>query len=51
MTRQNRGIELLDVPTYTVRLGGVGNNPTDLGIDVSKALFAPRVGASFRARA
>ena len=58
MTRQNRGIELLDLPTYTagsigqaplvVHLGGVGNNPTDLGIDVSKTLFAPRVGASYR---
>jgi len=58
MTRQNRGIELLDLPTYTagsvgqaplvVRLGGVGDNPTDLGIDVSKTLFAPRLGASYR---
>ena len=48
MARENRGIELLDVPTYTVRLGGVGNNPKDLGIKVSKTLFAPRVGASYR---
>ena len=44
MTRENRGIELLDIPTYTVQLGGVGSNPKDLGIKVSKTLFAPRVG-------
>ncbi len=58
MSRENRGIELIDLPTYTagsigqaplvVRLGGVGNNPQDLGIKVSKTLFAPRVGASYR---
>jgi hypothetical protein len=48
MSRQDRGIELLDVAAYTVRLGGVGNNPKDLGIDVNKALFAPRLGASYR---
>jgi outer membrane receptor protein involved in Fe transport len=48
MSRENRGIELLDIPTYTVMLGGVGNNPKDLGIKVSKTLFAPRVGASYR---
>jgi len=48
MTRQDRGIELLDLDTFTVRLGGVGGNPTDLGIEVSKTLFAPRVGAAYR---
>jgi outer membrane receptor protein involved in Fe transport len=48
MSRENRGIELLDIPSYTVRLGGVGNNPKDLGIKVSKTLFAPRVGVSYR---
>ena len=48
MARENRGIELLDIPTYTVRLGGVGNNPKDLGIKVSKTLFAPRLGVSYR---
>jgi hypothetical protein len=48
MTRESRGIELLDTSTFTVRLGGVGGNPEDLGIDVSKALFAPRVGAAYR---
>ncbi len=48
MTRQDRGIELLDVNTFNVRLGGLGGNPADLGIDVSKTLFAPRVGAAYR---
>lgn len=48
MTRQNRGIELLDLNTYTVKLGGVGGNPKDLGIEVDKALIAPRLGAAYR---
>ncbi len=48
MTRQNRGIELLDIPTYTVKLGGVGGNPMDLGLKVSNTLFAPRLGAAYR---
>jgi len=48
MTRQNRGIELLDTSTFIVKLGGLGGNPEDLGIDVSKTLFAPRFGAAYR---
>jgi hypothetical protein len=32
----------------TVLLGGLGNNPTDLGIKVSSTLFAPRLGAVYR---
>jgi carboxypeptidase family protein/TonB-dependent receptor-like protein len=48
MARENRGIEVLDLATYTVRLGGVGNNPTDLGLKVSKTLFAPRLGVAYR---
>ncbi len=48
MSRQDRGIELLDVNTFNVRLGGLGGNPQDLGIDVSKTLFAPRIGAAYR---
>ena len=48
MSRENRGIELLDLSTFTVKLGGVGGNPEDLGIDVSKTLFAPRFGAAYR---
>ena len=48
MQREDRGIEVLDIPTYTVRLGGIGGNPMDLGLKVSKTLFAPRIGASYR---
>ena len=48
MMRQDRGIELLDVNTFTVRLGGVGGNEDDLGIKVSNTLFAPRFGAAYR---
>jgi hypothetical protein len=48
MTRQSRGIELLDIPTFTVKLGGVGSNPKDLGLKVSNTLFAPRLGAAYR---
>jgi hypothetical protein len=48
MTRADRGIEQVDLDTLTVRLGGLGNNPTDLGIKVSNTLFAPRLGAIYR---
>jgi len=48
MTRADRGIEQLDLNTMNVRLGGVGGNPEDLGIKVSKTLFAPRFGAVYR---
>ena len=45
MSRENRGIEVLDYATFNVLLGGVGNVPKDNGIKVSKTLFAPRLGA------
>jgi outer membrane receptor protein involved in Fe transport len=48
MMRQDRGIELLDFDTFNIRLGGLGGNPRDLGIKVSKTLFAPRFGAAYR---
>ena len=31
-----------------MKLGGLGGNPKDLGIEVSKTLFAPRLGAAYR---
>ncbi len=34
--------------TFNVRLGGLGGNPKDLGIKVSKTLFAPRLGVAYR---
>jgi hypothetical protein len=48
MHRADRGIERVDLSTMTVLLGGVGGNPENLGIKVSKKLFAPRLGAVYR---
>jgi len=58
MRRADRGIEKVvgandlnstrNLDQLVVALGGVGNNPMDLGIKVSKALFAPRLGAIYR---
>ena len=49
MSRENRGIEQLDLPTFNVRLGGVGGNPEELnGLTPDKDLFAPRLGAAYR---
>jgi Carboxypeptidase regulatory-like domain/TonB dependent receptor-like, beta-barrel len=47
-TRADRGLERYDVNTNTMRVGGVGVVPKDLGVKVSKTLFAPRVGITFR---
>jgi outer membrane receptor protein involved in Fe transport len=48
MMRENRGLELLDYNTFNIQLGGLGGNPDDLGIRVSKTLFAPRLGVAYR---
>ena len=48
MSRADRGLELLDLNTFQIRLGGLGGNPKDLGIEVSKTLFAPRLGLAYR---
>ncbi len=48
MTRADRGIEQVDLNTLTVKLGGLGGNPKDLGIKVSHTLFAPRLGGVYR---
>ena len=48
MQRADRGIEQVDLSNLTVNLGGLGNTPKDLGIKVSKTLFAPRLGAVYR---
>jgi hypothetical protein len=58
MTRADRGIERIEgandltstrqLKSLNVLLGGLGSTPTNLGITVSKALFAPRVGAVYR---
>ena len=38
----------MDLDTLEVLLGGLGGNPDDLGIKVSKTLFAPRLGLVYR---
>ncbi len=49
MTRATgKGIERLDPATNLVYLGGRGNVPKDVGISVSKKLFAPTVGIAYR---
>jgi hypothetical protein len=48
MMRADRGIERLDLTTFNVLIGAVGRVPDDLGIKVSKGLWAPRVGAAYR---
>jgi hypothetical protein len=48
MMRSDRGIERLDYAAWQVLLGGVGRVPDDLGISVSKGLWAPRLGAAYR---
>ena len=48
MMRSDRGIERLDLSTFNVLLGGVGSVPDDLGIQVGKNLWAPRLGAAYR---
>jgi hypothetical protein len=50
MTRAHSGIERYDTDTNKVLLGRLGGNPDNVGIDVSKKLFAPRVGLAYRLR-
>ena len=48
MSRADRGLEQLDYQTFMIQLGGLGGNPKDLGIEVDKLLFAPRLGLAYR---
>ena len=48
-TRSDRGLERYNPDTNMMEVGGVGSVPRDLGISPEKGLFAPRVGATFRA--
>jgi hypothetical protein len=47
ITRKNRGIELYDVATDRMLIGGVGSVPRNLGVDESPQ-FAPRLGLAYR---
>jgi len=48
MRRADRGIERLDYNTYTVLIGGRGDVPDDVGINLKTLYFAPRLGAAYR---
>ena len=48
MTRATHGIERLDYNTYTVLIGGLGDVPEDVGINLKTLYFAPRLGAMYR---
>ncbi|HWQ34632.1 MAG TPA: TonB-dependent receptor [Blastocatellia bacterium] len=49
-TRADRGLERYNPTTNKIEIGGVGTVPEDLGVKVSKGLFAPRVGLAYRIR-
>ena len=48
MTRKDHGIERLDYDTYTVLIGGLGDVPKDVGINLKTMYFAPRLGGIYR---
>lgn len=47
-TRADRGFERYDPETNQMLIGGVGDVPLDLGVEVSKTNFAPRLGVAWR---
>jgi Carboxypeptidase regulatory-like domain/TonB dependent receptor len=47
-TRADRGLERYNIDTNMMEIGGVGDVPEDLGVKVSKRLFAPRIGIAYR---
>lgn len=48
VTRKDRGVERYNLETNLMEIGGLGSVPKDLGIQMSKMLFAPRLGATYR---
>jgi hypothetical protein len=48
MTRKDSGIERLDLSSYEVLLGGRGNTPEDVGINLKSFYMAPRLGVMYR---
>jgi outer membrane receptor protein involved in Fe transport len=49
INRGDRGIERWDPYTNIAYFGGFGDTPRSAGVEVSKRLFAPRVGFAYRA--
>jgi Carboxypeptidase regulatory-like domain/TonB dependent receptor len=48
MSRATRGIERLDYNSYTVMMGGLGDVPKDVGLDLQSWYAAPRLGVAYR---
>jgi hypothetical protein len=48
VTRADRGVERYHLETNKMWVCGVGSVPEDCGVEVSKRLFAPRVGLAYR---
>jgi hypothetical protein len=48
MSRAKSGIERLDLSTYTMLLGGRGNVPKDVGLELQTWYLAPRLGVAYR---
>ncbi len=48
INRGDRGIERWDPATNMVYFGGIGSTPMNAGVEVSKKLFAPRIGLAYR---
>jgi outer membrane receptor protein involved in Fe transport len=48
MRRADRQIEMLDLDTLDVLIGGVGGNPTNMGLEAPLDGFTPRVGGVYR---
>jgi Carboxypeptidase regulatory-like domain/TonB dependent receptor len=48
MSREDRQIEMLDLQTLDVLIGGVGGNPKNMGLNAPLDGFTPRIGAVYR---
>jgi len=48
-TRPDRGLERYNLATNKMHVCGVGEVPKDCGVEMSKTMFAPRVGLAYRA--
>ena len=46
--RADRQIEIMDLQTLDVLIGGVGGNPKNMGLEAPKDGFSPRLGAIYR---
>ena len=44
----DRGLEIYNFDNNTLRLCGVGSQPTNCGFEMGKRYFAPRLGAAYR---